>query len=62
MPDNRIEGPLGFWPFPILNAIIQMSNGNSDGQGVSVESYNVVRDEQGRIETVEIIKGIGDEQ
>ena len=62
MPDNRIEGPLGIWPFPILNAIIQISDNKSGGDGVSVESYNVVRDQQGRIETVEIIKGIGDDE
>lgn len=63
MPDGEIRGPLGIWPFPILNALIQMSQqaGGRDG-GVSVESYNVIRDERGRIESVEIVKGIGDER
>jgi hypothetical protein len=58
---SKIEGPLGIWPWPILNALVEMSDSQTSGDGVSVKSYNVIRDDEGRIENVEIVEGIGDE-
>lgn len=59
MADLPIRGPLGIWPFPVLNAIV-LATGNDDGGGTSISEYNVVRDDSGRIEKVEMIEGLGD--
>lgn len=40
--------------------MIAISNNGSDGDGPKVESYNVVRDDEGRIENVEVVKGLGE--
>jgi len=57
---SKIEGPFGLWPFPILNTLITISeNGNTQLQGqkdAGFTEYNVVRDEQGKIETIEIVE------
>lgn len=58
---DKITGPLGIWNFPILNTLIEISSGDSGDSSFSVKEYNVVRDENGSIESVEIIKGINDE-
>jgi len=60
---NEISGPLGIWPFPVLNALVQMSGsgGGSGDDNFNVKSYNVIRDEHGRVETVEILEGIGED-
>lgn len=57
---SQIEGIFGIWPFPILNTLITIA-GEDDGDSFSVKEYNVVRDERGNIESVEIIKGINDD-
>jgi hypothetical protein len=58
MPEDMpIQGPLGIWPFPIMNAIVMSQGGSSSP---SVTEHNVVRDSQGRIERVEVIEGLGD--
>lgn len=58
---DKITGPLGIWNFPILNTLIEISSSDSGDSSFSVKEYNVVRDENGSIESVEIIKGINDE-
>lgn len=60
MPDDLpIQGPLGIWPFPVLNALVMAAN--QEGEGFNVKEYNVVRDNNGRIESVQIVEGMGDE-
>lgn len=56
---SKIEGPLGIWPWPILNTLIQISG--DDESSLNVKEYNVVRDNQGRIKNIEIIEGISDD-
>lgn len=46
---DRISGPLGLWPFPILNLLRERIGGG----GASVRVTEVVRDEQGRIQSIE---------
>ena len=61
---KRISGPLGLWSFPVLNTLIaisEASNEDEDHESFSVKEYNVIRNEHGNIESVEIIKGINDE-
>lgn len=57
---SKIEGPLGLWPFPILNTLITLAEDNRDNtqrqRDAGFVEYNVVRDEQGKIETVEVIE------
>lgn len=48
--DRRISGPLGIWPWPILNMLADMSNSSR------VEVTRVNRDEKGRIEEIEEMK------
>lgn len=59
-PDtDEIRGPLGLWPFPILNTLIRLSS--SDRQpSIDMETYDVHRDSQGRIQSIEIIRKGGD--
>lgn len=47
---NEIRGPLGIWPYPILNLIMQ----NQQESNVQVTRIN--RDNTGRIESIEEIK------
>lgn len=47
----EIEGPLGIWPWPILNALVQMTNGSSE-----MEITEVHRDSEGRIQSIETVK------
>lgn len=46
---ESFAGPLGIWPFPIINALA--SNANS-----RVEVTQINRDDEGRIESIEEIK------
>lgn len=48
--DNIITGPLGIWPFPILNILLNAGGQESESQLVVTE---VVRDEDGRIQAIE---------
>jgi hypothetical protein len=54
-----IRGPLGIWPFPILNAIIIIFQSFASLQYRPAETrprartYNIVRDERGRIISIE---------
>jgi len=50
-----IEGPLGIWPWPILNTIIEMSGPRGEDDSV-IEVTEVIRDDSGRIESIEVIK------
>jgi len=50
-----IGGPLGIWPWPILNTLIEISGGSKEDEN-TVEVTEVIRDEEGRIESVEVIK------
>lgn len=62
---QKIEGPLGIWPFPILNTIIAITN-NSNSEDSSESNFdfkeiNIERNEQGKVENVEILKGLNNE-
>ena len=57
----KIRGPLGIWPFPILNFILalvsqlQAQQASEEHRGPRKRIYQLVRDEKGRItEIVEI--------
>jgi len=56
-----IRGPLGLWTFPILNALVMIVQMLTQSQYVYKESkpkartYNIVRDEHGRIISIEEI-------
>lgn len=55
--DNSISGPLGIWTWPILNTIIQISGNNkSESSGSKVETAKVIRDSNGEIQEVIVIK------
>lgn len=61
---NKIEGPFGIYPFPILNAIIAIANSDSNESSESdfdFKEINIERNDQGRIENVEILKGLNNE-
>lgn len=58
---DEISGPLNLWPFPVLNTLVKLAGESEDQSTFSVKEYNVIRDERGNIESVEIIKGINDE-
>lgn len=49
--EDRVSGPLGIWPFPILNFLLQFTNENN--KAVVTEIH---RDEDGRIQSIEEIK------
>lgn len=46
---DQIQGPLGIWPFPILNALFTNTN-------KTVEITEINRDEDGRIQSIEEIE------
>jgi len=57
-----IRGPLGLWPFPFLNALLMIISSFSAVQRVQpvqsrpkARTYNIVRDEHGRITAIEEI-------
>lgn len=58
---EKIEGPLGLWPWPLLNTIIAISNnGGSSSEASSeqeIKTFDVVRDNNGRVQGIDIIKG-----
>lgn len=43
----RLVGPLGIWPFPILNFILQLLAFRQSVAVENVEEWEVVRDEEG---------------
>lgn len=47
---NEFRGPLGIWPWPILNMIL------SSNEDSKVQITRVNRDNKGRIESIEEIK------
>lgn len=60
----RISGPLEIWPFPVLNTLItiaEASDEEQDTDSFTFKEYNVVRNDEGSIERVEIVKGDTDE-
>ena len=51
---SKIEGPLGFWHFPILNIIMNITD---DEENTPLpDEYNVIRTEDGFIDRVEIVE------
>jgi len=53
-----IRGPLGIWTFPILNTVILIVNALvnvqvSERRSPKARTYNIVRDERGRIVSIE---------
>jgi len=57
-----IKGPLGVWTFPILNtiviviqSIVQVQVPVSEERRPKARTYNIVRDEHGRIVSIEEI-------
>lgn len=46
--NDMITGPLGIWPFPLLNLLMQNAQ-----SGSSVTVTEIHRDEDGRIQTIE---------
>lgn len=52
---DQIEGPLGFWTFPLLNTLVEASSNNDSDNGV-VETAKVIRDSNGEVQEVVVIK------
>lgn len=50
-----VQGPLGIYPFPLLNMLMSMSNSGSDSENKVVVT-EIHRDENGRVEAIEEIK------
>jgi hypothetical protein len=57
-----IRGPLGIWPFPLLNALVlivralaRLSTPAVEERRPRARTYNIVRDERGRIIAIEEI-------
>lgn len=60
---DKIEGPLGIWPWPIVNAIIVVSSsGDSSNNDFDLREINIERNSQGKIENVEILEGLDNGQ
>lgn len=57
MSDKKFTGIFGIWPWPILNALLSIADNDDEDDSFSFKEYNVVRDDDGRIDRVEIIKG-----
>lgn len=57
---DTISGPLGFWTYPLLNALVEMSNNSNNNSsmvaGQTVEVAKIIRDENGQLERVEVSK------
>ena len=49
----EIKGPLGIWPFPILNTIVAISESRNND---SVQITQVNRDDEGRIISIERVR------
>jgi len=57
-----LSGPLGIWPFPILNTFliaVQMRRGPEEPSRPTLTTYEVNRDEMGRITSVTLLENIG---
>lgn len=52
---EKIEGPLGIWPFPIINLLIQISN-NDDDNDSNIVITELHRDDEGRLTGLEEIE------
>lgn len=52
---DQIEGPLGLWTFPLLNALVQANNQSDSNDGV-IETAKVIRDSNGEVQEVVVIK------
>lgn len=56
---SKIEGPLGLWPFPLINGIIEIANDDtsnkSTNDSASMKEINVQRNENGKIESIDIV-------
>jgi len=53
---DEIEGPLGFWTYPILNTLVKVS-GSSEESTKETETAKVIRDSNGEVQEVVVIKG-----
>lgn len=53
MPDE-IEGPLGIWPWPVLNTLIAISDKGSESNSLTVTEVH--RDSEGRIVSIEEVE------
>lgn len=51
---DEISGPLGIWPFPILNFLAKMGKSESNSTGFVVTEIH--RDQNGRIQSIEEIR------
>lgn len=59
---KRISGPLDLWPYPIINAIIVITTGDDNDSNESVsKTYEVNRDDDGKIESIQLVHGETDE-
>jgi len=59
---KRISGPLDLWHYPIINAIIALANTDINTQEeFTPKEYTVNRDEDGKIESIEMVQGETDE-
>ena len=58
--DRTISGPLGFWTYPLLNTLVELSKESKSNSekiaGQTVEIAKVIRDEDGRLERVEVTR------
>ena len=57
-----ISGPLGLWPFPILNTFLilaQVRSRAAEPSRPTLTTYEVNRDEMGRITSVTLLENIG---
>jgi hypothetical protein len=54
---DEIEGPLGLWPFPVLNTIIKVQGGSdSSDKQEGMEITEVNRGSNGRIQSIERVR------
>lgn len=67
--EEMIRGPLGLWPFPLINVLYQFrinvmqqkiprKKNEEKRKRPEVSTYNVTRDEKGRIESIEIMENL----
>lgn len=52
---DDIEGPLGLWTFPLLNALVAQANGG-DNNEKKVETAKIIRDSEGNMQEIVVIK------
>ena len=49
---DDIQGPLGFWTYPVLNALVKMNKSSSES---TTETAKVIRDSNGEVQEVVVI-------